>query len=140
DLALVGIGDLALPGDLAGVLVGRDQSAVERVRNTEVAPKGHTAVVDTAASHRTRPVMVSLGIHLPEQRAFAAVGVDLVDRAPSIGDIHHAVLDDRGTFETAMRPDPAAFDAAELHRPCDLEIFHIVFVDLIEGGKAGGGK
>src|SRR6185312_12137155 len=105
DLALVRIGHLSLPGDLAGILVGRDQAAIERVRDDEIAPQRHTAIVDAAASHGARPVVVGLWIHLPEQHALTAMRVDLVDRAPPVGDVHHAVLDDRRAFGTAMRPD-----------------------------------
>src|SRR5215471_17920751 len=39
-----------------------------------------------------------------------------------------------------MRPDAAAFDAAKVHGPGDLEVLHIVLVDLRKAGEAGGGK
>jgi len=68
------------------------------------------------------------------------MGVDLVDRAPSVGDVHHAVFDDRGAFETAMGPDAAALDAGKVHGPCDLEVLDVALVDVRKAGKAGGGK
>src|SRR5262249_44814959 len=138
-LTLVGICDLTLPGNLAGILVGRDQAAIEGMRNDEIAPQRHAAIVDAAAGHRAGPVVVRLRVHLPEQHAFAAVSVDLVNRAPSVGDIHEAVFDDRRAFETAMRPDAAALDATELHGPGDLEVLHIILVDVGERGEARRG-
>ena len=137
DLAFVGIGDLTLPGDLAVLLVGRDQPAIKRVRDDQVAPQRDATVVDAAARDCAGPVMVGLGIHLPEQGALPAMSVDLVHRAPSVGDIHETVFDDRRAFQAAMGPDAAAFDAAKVHRPCDLKVLHIVPVDILESGKPG---
>ncbi len=119
DLALVRIGDRTLPRDLAGFLVGRDQPAIERVGNDEIAPQCDAAIIDAAARHRTSPVTVRLGIHLPDQHAAAAMRIDLVDRAPSIGDVEKAVLGNGRAFQPAMTPDAAAFDAAEVHGPGD---------------------
>src|SRR6266704_888404 len=137
DFAFIGISDLTLPGDLAVLLVGRDQPAIKRVRDDQVAPQGDAAVVDAAARDGAGPVMVGLRIHLPDEGALPAMGVDLVYRTPSVGDIHETVLDDRRAFQAAMGPDAAAFDAAKVHRPCDLEVLHIVLVDILETGKPG---
>src|SRR5262249_30356617 len=59
------IGDLALPDDLTGRLIGGDQAAVERDRDHLVLPQRHAAVVDTAASDIAGPGSVGLGIHAP---------------------------------------------------------------------------
>src|SRR6202040_4069544 len=80
NLALVGIGDVTLPDDLAGLLVGRDQPAVHGVGNDEAAPKCNASIVDAATSDSARPVAVRLRIHLPDEAPAAAVRVDLVDR------------------------------------------------------------
>ena len=131
-LALVGIGDLALPGDLAGVLVGGDDAAVQRVRDDLVAPERHAAVVDAAARDGARPVVVGLGVHLPDEIALTAVGVDLVDGAPAVGDVHEAVLDDGRALKAAVRPDAAALDAAERYGPSNLQVLDVAGVDLVE--------
>src|SRR5438445_3666547 len=69
--------------------------------------------------------------------ALPTMDVDLVHLAPSVGDIHETVLDDRRAFQAAMGPDAAAFDAAKVHRPCDLKVLNIVPVDMLECGKPG---
>ena len=68
------------------------------------------------------------------------MGVDLVDRTPAVGDVHEAVLDDRRAFEAAMRPDAAALDAAELHRPGDLQVLDVARVDLVESWRNDGNR
>ena len=135
-LALVGIGDLPLPDDLAGLLVRRDQAAVQRVGDHEIAPQRDAAVVDAAARDGAGPVVVGLRVHLPDQRAFAAVCVDLVDRAPAVGDVEEAVLGDRRALEAAMRPDAPALDAAKLHGPGDVQALDVGGVDLVQVGEA----
>jgi hypothetical protein len=131
------IGDLAFPGDLAGLLVGRDQPTVQGVRDHLVPPQRDAAVVDAAAGHRAGPVLVGARIHLPHQLARALGQVELVHRAPAVGDVHGAVLDDRRALEAAMRPDAAALDAAQREGPGDLEILDVVLVDLVERRVAG---
>ncbi len=135
DLTLVRIGHITLPGDLAGFLVGRDQPSIQRMGNDEIAPQSDAAVIDAATRHRTSPVTVRLGIHLPDQHAAAAMRVDLVDRTPSIGDVEEAVLGNRRAFEPAMAPDAAAFDTAEMHGPGDLQVLHVIAVDLLQRGE-----
>src|SRR5260370_38822342 len=44
DFALVGIGNLSLPGDLTGVLIGCDQPAVKRVGNDDTSPHRAAAI------------------------------------------------------------------------------------------------
>src|SRR5207249_4388969 len=109
------IGDLALPDDLAGRLVGGNEPAVECDRDHLVLPQRHAAVVDTAAGDVTGPGLVGLGIHAPlDGTLLAARDVDGIDRAPAVGHIHDAVLNDRGGLQIAVLVAGAgALDAAQ---------------------------
>ncbi len=129
---LSGIGDLTLPFDLAGLLVRRDEASVQSMRNHKVLEESDAAVIDAAAGDRAGPIVIGLGVHLPQQGPLPAMRIQLVDRAPTVGDVHEAVLDDRRALEAAMRPDAAALEAAELHRPGDLHALDVARVDLIE--------
>ena len=135
--AIAGSATCALPGDLARLLVGRDQPAIQRVRDDLVLPQRDAAVVDAAARDRARPVLVGARIHLPRQLARALGDVELVDRPPAVGDVHEAVLDDRGALEAAVRPDAAALDAAQREGPGDFEVLHVLLLDLVERGVPG---
>src|SRR5262249_35549128 len=116
-----GIGDLALPHHLAGRLVEREQAAGERDRDHLGLPQGHAAIVDAAAGHVAGPGAVGAGIELPLDHAFLAAGsVDRIDRAPAVGDVDDAVLDQRRALEIAELVTAAALEAAERdgeHRP-----------------------
>src|SRR5262249_13672059 len=128
------IGDLALPDDLAGGLVDGNQPAVERDRDHLVLPQRNATVVDTAAGDVTRPGLVGLGIHAPLEGALLSVRyVGGVDRAPGIGYVHGAVLDDGRAFQIAMLVAGAGtFDAAESDAERDLEILDVAGVDGLE--------
>ena len=128
------IGDLALPGDLAGRLVDGDQPAVERDRDHLVLPQCDAAVVDAATGDITGPGLVGLGVHAPLEGALlAACHVDGVDRAPAVGHVHDAVLDDRRAFQVAVLVASAgAFDATESDAERDLEILDVAGVDGLE--------
>src|SRR5262249_31609750 len=111
-----GIGDLALPHHLAGRLVEREQAAVERDRDHLVLPQGHAAIVDAAAGHVAGPGAVGAGIELPLDHAFLAAGsVDRIDRAPAVGDVDDAVLDQRRALEIAGLGAGAAPEAPRRH-------------------------
>ena len=58
------------------------------------------------------------GIELPAEHALLAAGhVDGIDRAPAVGDIHDAVLDDRSRFQVAeLVAGAGALEAAERRR------------------------
>src|SRR5262249_11610853 len=78
------VGDLALPYDLAGRLVGGDQAPVEGDQDHLVLPQRDTAVVHAAASNVAGPSAVGARIHLPLEHAAApAADVDRIDRAPA---------------------------------------------------------
>ena len=62
---------------------------------------------------------------------FRIAGVDLVDRAPAVGGIHEAVVDERIDFVLrAVLPD--VLHAAERHRPDHPQVLDVVAVDLRE--------
>src|SRR3974377_2402448 len=104
-----------------------------------MAAESGAVIVYADAGGCARPVVVGLGIHLPEKIALSAASVDFVDRSPSVGHIHHSVLDDWLTLQSAMRPDSAAFDPTKVHRPGNLEVFDIVFVYFLQTRIPGGG-
>src|SRR5262249_14705471 len=109
-----GIGDLAFPVHLAGGLVQREQAAVEGNRDHLVLPQRNAAVVDAAAGDVPGPRAVDAGVELPLDLALLAAGdVDGIDRAPAVGDVHHAVLDDRRALEVAKLVAAAALESAE---------------------------
>src|SRR3977135_244327 len=76
------------------------------------------------------------GSNFQRNGPLAAAGtVDRRDGAPTIGNIHDAVLDDRGRFEIAeLVAGAAAFEAAERDRERDLQVLDRIGVDLLEGG------
>ena len=85
-----GIGDLGLPGHLAGLGVQRDQLGIERRQIHLVAGHRDTAVVGTAAIDRQRSQLLRI---VPDLLAGARVQrIDVIERC---GDVHDAVDDDR---------------------------------------------
>src|SRR5262249_22168928 len=118
------VGDLALPGDLAGGLVGGDEPAIERDRDHLVLPQRDAAVVDAAAGDVAGPGLVGLGIHAPlDGSLFAVRHVDGIDRAPAVRHVHDAVLDNWRTLEVAVLVAGAGtLDAAERDAEGDLQI------------------
>ena len=127
------VGHLALPDHLAGGLVERKHPAVERDRDHLVLPQRDAAVVDAAAGDVAGPGAIDAGIELPADHAALAAGdVDGVDRAPSVGHIHHAVFDDRRAFEIAELVPPAALKSAERDAEDHFQVLHGVGVDVFE--------
>jgi hypothetical protein len=117
------IAKLLVPDDLAALLVGGDDSGiVTRDRNDQIAPQRNTAVAVGLLLPR---------VHLPKDApGGAGAHVDLVHHAPDVGDIHHAVLDQRGRFDIFV-----AGGAAERDREGELEILHVRLVDDLERGE-----
>ena len=103
-----------------------------------VVPKRDAAVVNAAAGDRTCPVMIGLGVHLPQQLALPVAGINLVNGTPAVGDVHHPVLNDGRTLQPTMRPDPAAFNAAQGHSPGDLQAFHRITINLAQRRETVG--
>ena len=70
----------------------------------------------------------------------AAAHVDRVDRAPAVGDVHHAVLDDRRALQIAELVAAAALEAAERDAERQLEVLDVVGVDVLERREAVAGE
>ena len=114
-------GDIGLPHDLAGGLVGGDDAG-RRIggRDDEIAPQGGAAV-------DRLPLL--LGLHAPDDPAgIARGGVDLVEHAPGIGDVEEAVLRQRRRLVGLV-----AGAAAERDRIGELEVLDVALVDPVEG-------
>src|SRR3984885_7191398 len=125
------IGDLALPDLLAGRLVDGEHPAVQRDRDHLVLPQRDAAIVYAAAGNVAGPGAVDARVELPFDRALgAARNVDGVDAAPAVGDIHHAVLDDRRALEVAEGVAAAALQTAERDGEDELEVFDRIAIDL----------
>src|SRR5215510_10623767 len=87
---LVRLGDLLVPDDLAGVAVDRDHASVGQVGDDEVLPQRDAA----RAWHVT--LVTYAGIADPDELAFVGIArVDLVHRAPAVGGVHEAIVDER---------------------------------------------
>jgi hypothetical protein len=72
------------------------------------------------------------GVANPDEFAFARVArVDLVDRAPAVGRVHVAVVDQRIDFALgAVGAD--VLHAAQRQSPHHAQVFHVVTIDLRE--------
>src|SRR6185312_17293141 len=89
----VRLGDLLVPDDLAGVAVDGDHPAVGQVGDHQVVPQRD------AARARDIALVANAGIADPDELALVRIaGVDLVDRAPAVGGVHEAVVDQRIDF------------------------------------------
>src|SRR6516225_6607596 len=94
---LVGGGDALVPHDLAAVAVDADDPAVRQVGNDEVLPQRD------AAGARRIALMLDAGVGDPHEFAVIGIaGVDLVHRAPAVGGVHEAVVDQR--VDLVFRP------------------------------------
>jgi hypothetical protein len=68
-----------LPNHFSVFLIRGEEATVEGMGDDEVVPQCNTAIIDAAARDGTRPIVVSLWIHAPDELAGAAVQVDFVD-------------------------------------------------------------
>ena len=120
------VAQVLVPHHLAGLLVGRDHAPViGGDRDHQVAPQRDAAIA-------VEPLLAR--IHLPHDAAGGAgANVDLVDHAPAVGDVHEAVLDQRGRLQALV-----AGAAAERHRELELQILDVRLVDRVQGGEALG--
>ncbi len=118
------VGDVGLPDDLAGLLVGRDHARrLVGDRDDEIAPERDAAV-------GFLPLL--LRVHAPDDAPdVAGAAVDLVDDAGGIRDVDEAVLDQRRRLVEAV-----ADGAAERHRVGELEALDVVLVDARERREA----
>ena len=123
-VALLGIADLLLPDDGAGLGVERHEFGVERADIDLVLIDGDAAIVRSAAEGRHR---AELGLEVPNFRA--GLGVECVHVAEGRGDIHHAVDDDRRRLHRLL--DLGREDPGRMQMP------DIAAVDLVVRVEAG---
>ena len=103
-VALLGIADLLLPDDGAGLGVERDELGVEGADIDPVLVDGDAAVVRAAAEGRDR---AELRLEVPD--LLTRLGVERVHVAVGRGDVHDAVNNDRGRLKRLLhlcREDP----------------------------------
>ena len=128
----VGHQDLLVPHDLAVVAVDADDAAVRQIGDHEVFPQRD------AARARNVALVRHAGVGDPHEFALVRIArVDLVDRAPAVGRVHEAVVDQRIDFVLrAVLAD--VLHAAQRHRPHDPQVFDVLPVDLGELRVARG--
>ena len=123
-VALLRIGDLNLPGDLAGLGVERHELGVERTHVEHALVRGYAAVVRAAAEGGDRSHLVLV---VPEFAPGHRVDrVDVVERGR---EEHHAVHHQRRGFHR--------LEHRGLERELDLELVHVAHADLRRGIVAG---
>ena len=66
----------------------------------------------------------------------AAGHVDRVDRAPTVGDVHHAVVDQGRGFEIALGVAAARLQSAEPDREGEPQLANGIGIDFLERGEA----
>ena len=125
---LVGDGDHLVPDDFAGVAIDRDHAAIRKIRDDQVLPQRDAS--------RARHVTLVLHARIGDPHKLAAgrrAEVDLVERAPPVGRVHHAVVDEG--VDLVFRPVlPGVLQPAERHRPDHPEVLDVVAIDLREFG------
>ena len=116
-----------------------EQAAIQRDGDDLVLRQRGAAIVDAAAGDVTSPHLVDARVHLPDEvGARAAAQVELVERAPAVGDIDVAVLGERRAFEArhALAAALGTRLAGEQDHRCKLEVADVAGVDLIRLPKA----
>src|SRR6516225_2091357 len=121
---LVGARDLLVPDDLARAAVDANDAAIGQVGDDEIFPERD------AARPRHVALMLDTGIGDPDELASVRLAhVDLVERPPAVGGIHHAVVDERVYLVLgAVLPD--ILHSAERQRPDQPEVLDVVPIDL----------
>src|SRR6202011_3137774 len=111
-------------------------AAVERNRDDLVLPQRDATIVDAAAGDIAGPHAAAAGVELPLDLALAAaLDVDCVNRAPAVGDVHHAVIDQRRRFEVAVGVAAARLQSAEPDREGKPQPANRAGIDLLERGE-----
>jgi hypothetical protein len=91
-VALLAVEDgVHAPGDLAGLGIERDQTAIEAA-DVDLALPHRDAAVDGVAAALTEVLAGNLGVEGPQ--SLAGARIERVDDAPGAGGVHHAVDDD----------------------------------------------
>ena len=123
-VAELGIGDLGLPQQAAGLGVERDQLGIERRHVDLVAVDGDAAVVGAAAIGRDRAHLV-----LVVPVLLAGLGVERVDVIERRRHVHHAVDDDRRRLHRLLH--------LRLEDPGRMQLADVGGVDLLAREVAG---
>ncbi|MPL73713.1 hypothetical protein SDC9_19519 [bioreactor metagenome] len=124
-VALLVIGDLLVPLDLAGLQIEREDARVERAEIDVVAIDRRAAVDDVAAR---QDALGQAGVILPD--FLAGLQVDRIHARIRAGDVHHPVVDQRLAFLTAL------LLAAEAEGPGRYQVFDVVLVQDLERAVA----
>ena len=122
----LGIRDVGLPDDVAGLCIQRHELGVERGKIDAVAENLDAAIVGTAAIGRYRPHLVTV---VPELRA--GLGVKRVDMAERRRHKHDAVDDDRRSLQQ--------FLDVGLEDPGDVQVLYVVAIDLLGRDRSASG-
>ena len=107
-IAVLVVGHAGLPDQRAGAAVERRDERVARAHEQLVAVDGQIAAVRAAQRRGQRPAV------LPEQRAGG--GVERLHHVARVGEIQHAVMDERRRLvaPVAHRPDPGELQPADV--------------------------
>ncbi len=129
-LALAGIAILGGPCNLTGLGIERDQGRVGLMQEDLAIAVGE-ATVDRVAAHHRDDVRILLRLVLPDDLVLLRKvnGIDLV-RERRV-DVHDVADDQRAAFMAAQH--------AGREGPGNLELAHVLRVDLVELGIAGIG-
>ena len=124
-------GDALVPHDLAVVAIDRDDAAIGQVGEDPVFPERDAARARLVAG------VPHGGVSRPDNFPLVARrGVDLVDRAPAVGRVEHAVVDQHVHFGfRSVLTD--VLHSAERHAPDHPEVLHVLPVDLRQLREAG---
>ena len=115
------VGDLLTPDDVACLGVQRDDARIKRAEVDLVAIERRAAVDDVAAG---QDALGQAGVILP--KLFAGLHVDGVETAVGAGDVHHAVINQRLGFLTAL------LFTTERESPGGNEILDVVLVQRLQ--------
>ncbi len=123
-------GDSFVPEDLAILAIDGDDAAVGQIGNHFVFPERD------AACARCVALVLHARIGDPrEARPLRVAGIDLVHRAPSVGRVHEAVVDER--IDLVFRPVLTdVLHAAQSERPHHAQLLDRFPVDLRQLGVA----
>src|SRR6185503_13063505 len=121
-VALSPVPDLRLPGDLAAVLVERDERPVE-LADEDLPFADPDPAAEPAAAHRV-DLLADARVVLPADRA--AVGVDREDVVLARRHVEHPVVVDRLPLRRVLRRGTRL----EIGHPDPLDVLHVRGVDL----------
>ena len=134
------VSHLGFPDQAAVRLVQGADAAVDDRGDNLVAVQRDATVVDAAAQHARRPVLVGLRVRPPHRDRLATTHVELGHHAPTGGQVQETVFSDRRAFQAREwehhRVRSAALDAAHGVGERDLQIADGVLVDFAQAREA----